>query len=51
MKEYKIFYEQTDEYIGEIMAIDVLDAELRASRIFNTGSDEIYALSKEIFES
>ena len=45
MRLYDIYDQQTDEYIGMVEAINVIDAEIKASEIFNRGSNEIYALT------
>lgn len=46
MKTYIIYDYQTDEIIGEIEAMDILDAERKACKMFNKYSNEIYALTK-----
>lgn len=45
MRTYDIYDMQTDDYIGMIEANSIIDAEIKASEIFNRASDEIYALT------
>lgn len=47
MKIYYIYNNQTDEFIGEIKAFNITDAEIRASAKFDKYSDEIYAFSEK----
>ena len=46
MKTYNIYDMQTDELIGEVKASSIVDAEIKASTIFDRYSNEIYALTK-----
>ena len=46
MKEYNIYNMQTDEYIGTVEANSITSAEYKACGIYNTGANEIYALTK-----
>ena len=45
MKTFMIFDMQTDEYIGEVLAFSVADAEITASKKFDIPSGELYAIS------
>lgn len=47
MKTYYVYDTNTDEYIGYIKATSVVDAEIKASAMYNRGSDEIYALTEK----
>lgn len=46
MKTYNIYDMQTNELIGEVTANSILEAEYKACGIFNTGANDIYALTK-----
>lgn len=45
MRTYYIYNQYTDEYIGEIKAKNILDAELSAWKVFGVGGEDVYALS------
>lgn len=45
MKIYYIYNQYTDEYIGELKANSILDAELKSWEVFGIGADDVYALS------
>lgn len=45
MKTYYIYNQYTDEYIGELKASSILDAEIKTWEIFGIGTDDVYALS------
>ena len=48
MKKYIIYDMQTEEKLGEVMAYDVVNAELKfLKNNYNFGSNDIYALSAE----
>lgn len=47
MKYYDIYDMQTDEKIGQEFAWDIIDAEVKACKHLNKGSDELYALTAE----
>lgn len=47
MKTYTIYDIQTDEIIGIIKAKNIIDAEVKASEIFNMASDQLYALTED----
>ena len=46
-KLYEIYDKQTDEYIGWVIAKNVIQAEIIASEKYDRPSDEIYVLSAE----
>ena len=46
-KLYEIYDMQTDEYIGWVIAKNVVQAEIIASAKYDRDSDEIYAVSAE----
>lgn len=46
MKTFYIYDMQTDNLIGTVEAANVISAERKACEKYNTGSDEIYALSE-----
>jgi len=45
MKTYYIYNQYSDEYIGELKADSILDAELKSFGIFGIGGEDIYALT------
>ena len=45
MKTYYIYNQYTDEYIGELKANSILDAEIKTWETFGIGTDDVYALS------
>ena len=47
MKTYYIYDMQTNEKIYEVRAWSVVDAELRAIKALNKGSEDLYALSDD----
>ena len=51
MKTFMIFDMQTDEYIGEVLAFSVTDAEITASKKFDILSGELYAISIYEFQN
>lgn len=46
MKEFIIYDMQTDEELTTVFALDVLEAERKACKELNKGSNDIYALTK-----
>lgn len=47
-KTYCIYDQQTDEYIGDVLAISVEDAEfIAAGTFFDHNSNDMYALSAD----
>lgn len=46
MKTYYIYDFQTDEFICEVRAWSIVDAEIRACKELNKGSDDVYAFSE-----
>ncbi|MCM1200254.1 MAG: hypothetical protein NC548_31230 [Lachnospiraceae bacterium] len=48
MKTYYIYNNQTDEFLGEVMAVSIIDAEIKASAKFDVYSDELYAFSEKL---
>lgn len=49
MQTYYIFDEQTEEFVGEVLATSILDAELTAAELFESTSNQMYALSAASF--
>lgn len=47
MRTYNIYMMQNDEKIGEVVATNVVAAEIKACEIYNMGANDIYAISKE----
>lgn len=46
MKTYYIYNFQTDEFICEVRAWSIVDAEIRACKQLNIGSDDVYAFTE-----
>lgn len=44
-KTYNIYNMQTDEFIGQIEATNVISAEIKASEKYDIESDQLYALT------
>lgn len=50
VKTYYIYNQQNDEFIGEVLAMSIADAEyIAAGTFFDYGSNEMYALSADSF--
>lgn len=47
MRTYYIYNYQTDEFLGEIKADSIIQAEIKASGIFNIDSENVYAFTKK----
>lgn len=45
MKTYYIYNQYTDEFIGELKADSILNAELKAYNAFGIGGEDVYALT------
>ena len=48
MKTYYVYDTQTDEFLCEVRAWSVVDAEIRACKQLNKGSDDIYAFTEKL---
>lgn len=48
MKTYYIYDFQTDEFLCEIEAFSIVDAEVKACTQLNKGSEDIYAFTKKL---
>ena len=46
MKTYYVYDTQTDEFLCEVRS--VVDAEIRACKQLNKGSDDVYAFSEKL---
>ena len=49
MKTYYVYDTQTDEFLCEVRAWSVVDAEIRACKLLNKGSDEVYAFTEKLY--
>ena len=47
MRTYYIYNIYTDEYIGELEASSVLDAEFKAWDVFGVCTDDVYAFTEK----
>lgn len=47
MTTYYIYNVYTDEYIGELKANSVLDAEFKAWDVFEVCTDDVYAFTEK----
>jgi hypothetical protein len=49
MKTYYVYDTQTDEFLCEVRAWSVVDAEIRACKQLNKGSDDVYAFTEKLY--
>ncbi len=47
MRTYYIYDYQTDEFLGEVKADSIIQAEIKASGIFNIDSEQLYAFTEK----
>ncbi len=48
MKTYYIYNYQTDEFLGEVKADSIIQAEIKASGIYNIESENVCAFSEKL---
>lgn len=47
MKTYYVYNYQTDEFLAEVKANSVIQAEIKAAEMFNLNSKNVYAFTEK----
>ncbi len=47
MKTYYVYNYQTDEFLAEVKADNVIQAEIKVAGMFNLDSENVYAFSEK----